>query len=135
MTSAEPQARFREQHAGGQPKVRFRSPADRRSRAQRWRDAVAELVSLQEDLDYRAWLDALPGNLTNSSTAEALRTVCDIDLSELESVEPPRLPEGLQWCPSECCQKASGELRSASALTAGQTAEEYEPEGKVTNAG
>ena len=62
--------------------------SDRRSRPQRWRDAVAELVSLQDE--YRAWLDSLPDNLAESATAQALRAVCDLDLSELDSVEPPR---------------------------------------------
>ena len=41
--------------------------AIRRSRPQRWRDAVAELVSLQDE--YRAWLDSLPDNLAESATA------------------------------------------------------------------
>jgi hypothetical protein len=49
---------------------------------------TSELVSLQED--YRAWLDSLPVNLADSNTAEALRAVCEIDLSDLESVDPPR---------------------------------------------
>ena len=53
MTNAERQARFRERHADGNPKVRFRKPADRRSRPQRFRDAVAELVPLQEE--YAQW--------------------------------------------------------------------------------
>ncbi len=45
MTPAERQARFRAAHADGAPKVRYRKPGDRRSRPQRWRDAVAELVA------------------------------------------------------------------------------------------
>ncbi len=88
MTVAERQARFRAAHADGAPKVRYRRPGDRRSRPQRWRDAVAELVELQDE--YRAWRDSLPDNLAESATAEALRAVCDLNLSELESVEPPR---------------------------------------------
>ena len=88
LTPAERQARYREAHKDGAPRLRYRKPADRRSRAQRWRDAVAELVTLQED--YRAWLDALPPSLAESSTALALNAICDIDLSELEAVEPPR---------------------------------------------
>jgi hypothetical protein len=52
------------------------------SRAQRWRDAVAEPVTLQDD--YRAWLDSLPDNLAESATSEALRSSCDLDM------EPPR---------------------------------------------
>lgn len=58
MTAAERQARFRATHANGAPRIRYRSPADRRSRAQRWHAAVAELIALQDD--YRTWLSALP---------------------------------------------------------------------------
>ena len=38
----------------------------------------------------RAWRDSLHDNLADSATAEALRAICDLDLSELVSVEPPR---------------------------------------------
>lgn len=88
LTGAERQARFRAAHADGSPKVRYRRPADRRSRPQRWRAAVAELVELQEQ--YREWLEALPDNLRESALGEALRAVCEINLSELEAAEPPR---------------------------------------------
>jgi hypothetical protein len=88
MTAAERQARFRAMHTDGTPRIRYRRPADRCSRAQRWHEAVAELVALQDD--YRTWLQTLPQNLEASATAEALRTICDLDLSDLESVEPPR---------------------------------------------
>jgi hypothetical protein len=73
---------------GNAPKFRYRKPADRRSRPQRWRDAVAELLELQTV--YQAWLDALPENLAVSATADALREICGLDLSEVTSVEPPR---------------------------------------------
>ena len=88
LTLAEREARFRAAHADGAPKIRYRKPVDRRSRRQRWREAVAELADLQGD--YQAWLDALPPSLADSATADALRAICDLDLSELESVEPPR---------------------------------------------
>ena len=89
MTPAERQARYRATHASPAPvvKVRYRRPADRRSRPQRWRDAVAELVELQAD--YQQWLDGLPESLADTPTAEALRAVCDLDLSELE-IDLPR---------------------------------------------
>ena len=87
MTPAERQARYRTAHADGAPKIRYRKPADRRSRPQRWREAVAELVELQSD--YQAWLDALPPSLADSTTADALRAICDLDLSELQGIEPP----------------------------------------------
>ena len=70
------------------PTLRYRKPVDRRSRVQRWCDAVAELQDLQDD--YQAWLDALPQNMEDSATAEALRAICDLDLSELQSIVPPR---------------------------------------------
>ena len=87
LTAAERAARYRAAHADGAPRIRYRKPADRRAKAQRWRDAVAELVTLQED--YRAWLEALPESLQESATAAALRAIAEIDLSELESIEPP----------------------------------------------
>jgi len=49
---------------------------------------VAELIELQAG--YQDWLDSLPGNLRDGATAQALAAVCALDLSELESVEPPR---------------------------------------------
>jgi hypothetical protein len=88
MTAAERQARFRATHANRAPRIRYRRPTDRRSRAQKWHAAVAELIALQDD--YRTWLNALPQNLEANATAEALRAICDLDLSDLESVEPPR---------------------------------------------
>jgi len=39
---------------------------------------------------YQDWLDSLPENLRGGATAEAFAAVCSLDLSELESVEPPR---------------------------------------------
>jgi hypothetical protein len=53
MTHAERQARYRANHVAGGPKVRYRKPADRRSRPQRWHDAVAELTELQAE--YQTW--------------------------------------------------------------------------------
>jgi hypothetical protein len=89
MTHAQRQARYRATHAeSAPPKVRYRKPADRRSRAQRWHDAATELQELQSV--YQAWLDALPENLTGSAMADALREMCDLDLSALTSVQPPR---------------------------------------------
>ena len=40
--------------------------------------------------EYAAWLDALPDNQQDSATAEALRAIVDLDLSELQAIEPPR---------------------------------------------
>src|SRR3954451_7831824 len=48
MTHAERQARYRARQEQGAPKLRYRKLADRRSRPQRWRDAVAELLEMQD---------------------------------------------------------------------------------------
>jgi hypothetical protein len=53
-----------------------------------WHDAVAELMELQAD--YQTWLDTLPENLADTATADRLRMICELDLSELASAEPPR---------------------------------------------
>jgi hypothetical protein len=88
MTDAERQARYRAAHAAGAPVVRTRRPADHRSRAKRWDDDVAGLVTAQ--IAYAAWLDSLPDSLQDSATAAALRAICDLDLSELQAIVPPR---------------------------------------------
>ncbi len=88
MTDAERQARYRAARTAGAPVVRMRRPADHRSRARRWKDAVAELLQLQAQ--YAAWLEALPNNLRDSATAEALQPICDLDLTELMAIETPR---------------------------------------------
>ncbi len=88
MTDAERQARCRAARATAIPATRSRRPADQRSRAQRWRDAVAELAALQAQ--YTAWLEALPVNLQDGTTAEALQAICDVDISELQAIDPPR---------------------------------------------
>ena len=46
MTAAERQARFCATHVDETPRIGYRRPVDRRSRAQRWQEAVAELVAL-----------------------------------------------------------------------------------------
>jgi hypothetical protein len=61
LTNAERQARHRAARAVARPVIHYRRAADRRSRAQRWRDAVTVLVALQAE--YRAWLEALPDSL------------------------------------------------------------------------
>nr|WP_294566089.1 hypothetical protein [uncultured Rhodopila sp.] len=73
---------------------RTRRPADprinsaSRSRPQRWRDAVAELLALQAE--YAKWLAALPDSLSDSQTAKALEAIVALDLTELADIEPPR---------------------------------------------
>ena len=88
MTGAERQARYRAAHAAGQPVIRIRRPADRRSRIQRWNDTVSALVDLQAE--YAAWLEALPENQQDSAMAETLRAIAELDLLDLQAIEPPR---------------------------------------------
>jgi len=87
MTNAERQARYRARVAA-RPVIHYRRAADRRSRTQRWRDAVAELVTLQAE--YAQWFETLPDPLHNTATGEALQAIADLDLSDLLVIEPPR---------------------------------------------
>jgi hypothetical protein len=88
MTDAERQARYRAARAAGIPVIRTRRPADHRGRARRWTDHVAGLVEAQ--VEYAAWLESLPENLRDSPLADALQAICDLDLTELEAIIPPR---------------------------------------------
>jgi hypothetical protein len=90
LSNAERQARYRARVKMQKqaPMIRYRRPADRRSRLQRWLDAVAELLSLQAY--YAAWFDALPEGLQDTPTAMALQAIIDLDLEELAAVVPPR---------------------------------------------
>ena len=88
MTDAGRQARYRAARAAGSPVIRTRRPPDHRGRAKRWNDAIGVLVELQTE--YGDWLEALPENLRDGATAEALRAICELDLSDLQAVIPPR---------------------------------------------
>jgi hypothetical protein len=104
MTNAQRQARHRTARATARPVIHYRRAADRRSRAQRWRDAVAELFALQAE--YATWLDALPETLRDGATVglqpagltrgEALQAIpgsspgTDHDFDDLLAIEPPR---------------------------------------------
>jgi hypothetical protein len=88
MTDAQRQARYRAARATGRPVIRTRRPTDHRSRVKRWNDNVAGLVESQ--IEYAAWLESLPDNLQDVATAEALQAICDLDLTELQAIIPPR---------------------------------------------
>ena len=81
MTNAQRQARHRAARA-----------ADRCGRARRWTEYVNGLVEAR--IEIAAWLESLPDNLQDSVTAEALRAICDLDLSEFQATVPPR---GFGW--------------------------------------
>jgi hypothetical protein len=88
MTDAERQARHRAARAAGVPVIRTRRPTDHRGRARRWHDAVAELTEAQAQ--YATWLERLPINLQDSALAAALQAICELDLAELQAIDPPR---------------------------------------------
>jgi hypothetical protein len=88
MTDAERQARYRAARVAGKPIVRVRRALDHRGRARRWTDHVTGLVEAQ--VEYAAWLETLPDNLRDSPLAEALQAICDLDLTELQAIIPPR---------------------------------------------
>jgi hypothetical protein len=55
-------------------------------RPTRWPAAVAALVDLQEE--YRTWLENLPQNLESSKLASKLQTIIELDLEELQAIDP-----------------------------------------------
>ncbi len=90
MSNAERQARYRARHTANPSPIasRPRCIPDRRSRPQRWQDAINELIRLQAE--YADWLAALPDSLQNSDAAAALEAIVDLDLASIADIEPPR---------------------------------------------
>ena len=95
LTSAERQAayiaRLKAAADGSKPLVRYRRPADRRSRPQRWADAVQTLADLIDD--YQAWRDGLPPSLAESGIAQRLDELLELrDL--VDQLAAADLPKG-----------------------------------------
>ena len=67
--------------------IRYRRPKDRRCRAQRWREAVTELLALQAE--YAAWHDALPETLATPRLRRRCRPSSS-STSTPRCVVPPR---------------------------------------------
>ena len=91
LSNAERQARYRASHSmrpASATTAPRRRPTDRRSRPQRWRDAVAELMRLQAE--YADWLAILPDSVRDTPTSEALETIVDLDLTTLADATLPR---------------------------------------------
>ena len=90
LSNAERQARYRASRLAQTASViiRTRRPTDRRSRPQRWRDAVIALLNLQAE--YADWLAVLPDSLHDSATADALEAIVALDLTALADIELPR---------------------------------------------
>lgn len=90
LSDAERARRYRERHKAGERPVRYRRPADRRSKPQQWEDAVQTLLDLLDG--YQAWRDNLPPGLEDSATAQRIDDVLALrDLVEqLQGVELPK---------------------------------------------
>ena len=90
LSNAERQARYRARQQAEQrpPVIRYRPPKDKRSRAQRWHDAVAAFLALQAE--YTAWHETSPETLANSATTEALQAIVELDLEAIADIVPPR---------------------------------------------
>ena len=89
LSNAERQARHRARKQTRQPPPTMkRARATRRSRSKRWNDALAEMIAVQAEC--AAWFEALPENLRESPTAEALQEMIDLDLDAIAAVQPPR---------------------------------------------
>lgn len=87
LSNAARQRRYRARRTAEPRPVQYRRPRDRRSRPQRWQDAVQTLRDLQDE--YQAWLDHLPDPLRESALAGKLEAICELDLDELEGRQSP----------------------------------------------
>jgi hypothetical protein len=85
MTPAERQARHRARRHCDNSAPPARRPVPR---PRRWTAAVTTLVELQDQ--YRDWLDNLPASLESSRLAEKLQAIVELDLEELQALDPPR---------------------------------------------
>ena len=70
MTGAEWQARWRAARETGEPIIRIRRPADRRSRLRRWNDTITAAVELQ------AMAGCLAGQSTKQRAGRCLASDC-----------------------------------------------------------
>ncbi len=71
--------------------VRYRRPADRRSRPEWWADAVQTLADMVDQ--FQEWRDNLPSSLEDSPTAEALDVVLELR-GHVEDIQAVELPKG-----------------------------------------
>ena len=91
LSAAERAARYRERQKAGARPVRFRRPADRRSKPALWVDAVQTLLGILDD--YQDWRDAMPPGVAESATGQRLDKVLELrDL--VEQLEAAELPKG-----------------------------------------
>jgi hypothetical protein len=91
LSNAERQARFRAARAAGVKPVRYRRPADRRSRPRIWTDAIAALHGCLDA--YQAWRDSLPENLAEAAIGAKLDELLELR-EHVEALEAADLPKG-----------------------------------------
>jgi len=90
LTNAERARAYRDRQKQGAAPAHYRRPADRRTRPQRWRDAVQTLIDLLDD--YAAWRDNLPQSLAEGVVAERLDGLAELRelVDQLEAAELPK---------------------------------------------
>jgi hypothetical protein len=92
LTDAERAAAYRARRkAAAKPVVvRYRRPADRRSKPQRWADATDTLMDILDG--YQDWRDNMPAGLADSATAQRIGEVLELrDLvAQLQAVDLPK---------------------------------------------
>ena len=91
LSDAERARAYRERRKAGEKPVRYRRPADRRSKPKQWDDAVNTLLDILDG--YQQWRDNMPPGLAESTTAERIDEV--LELRELvEQLQAVELPKG-----------------------------------------
>lgn len=91
LSEAERARRYRERRKAGEKLVRYRKPADRRSKPQQWADATGTLLSILDS--YQDWRDNMPPGLADSATAQLIDEVLALrDL--VEQLDAAELPKG-----------------------------------------
>ena len=88
MTDAERQARYRAARATGVPVVHVHRPVDHRGG--HVAGPTTSPASCKRRLSMRPGWKTCRTAFRTAPTAEALRTICDLDLSELQAIIPPR---------------------------------------------
>jgi hypothetical protein len=91
LSDAERAARYRERRKEGTPAVHYRKPADRRTRPQKWRDAVQALTAILDD--YERWQDNLPESLAASAMVERIEEVLELR-TLVDQLHDAQLPKG-----------------------------------------
>lgn len=90
LSDAERSRLYRERRKAGEKIIRYRRPADRRSKPKQWDDAVDTLLSILDG--YQDWRDNMPASLADTPTAQLIDDVLALrDLVEqLQGVELPK---------------------------------------------